>query len=379
MKPKAITKCRVCFHDRLKYVGGLGKIAVNNFTKKPDSGLKWPLELVYCPRCTLLQLKHDPPTNLYKDHYWYESAINPVIVKDLKEIASYAKGNYFVDIGANDGTLLSFVPKTINRIGIEPAKNLYNKLKQHCELAISDYWHGLKDIKADVITAIAMLYDLTDPNKFISDIKRSLADNGIFIAQLMTLHPMIENNDIGNICHEHIEYYSYKSLVTLYERNGLEIYKVETNSMNGGSYRIFARHYKKGSIEFNEQVYTLKDFKTFFQRAENSKRLLFWFLEEAKELGLKVVGYAASTKANTILQWYGITRKELPFITEVNMDKVGRYTVGSKIPIVNSTKYQKSDYLWVFPYGFIDSFRKKEKDYKGRFVVSMPEFRIYGS
>lgn len=717
MKPKAIKQCRVCSNKKLHYVGGLGKIAVNDFTKTPQNGLKWPLELVYCPQCTLLQLKHDPPSNLYKDHYWYESSINKVIVNDLKQIASYAKGKVFCDIGCNDGSLLSFVPKSMIRIGVEPAKNLWEKFTKHCDWPIGDYWSGLgREIKADVITAIAMMYDLTDPNQFISDVKKSLAKDGIFIAQLMTLHPMIENNDIGNIClvptqkvltqeglkeiqyikkgervishlghsreviktfknkfdgelikifpygynipvlltpehpvlcfnrnkktivsikakdiqitdilikpiyddhtndiriskefmkvvgyylsegfihyagekrnkinvnfsfgisqkekklaedcseciknlgytatfyqnkagnyivkaygqlardllnifgsgalnkdiplsiisslnkeraedllvsymkgdgywyrdknwrattisanlaykmslianrigytcainecaknpigyiqgrkvhrynewdilvntkpsnktnkiwiddeyqylkirkiekekykgdvynlevdvdntyltegfavhncHEHVEFYSYKSLVILYERNGLEIYKVETNNINGGSYRIFARHYKEGSIKFKEKEYTLKDFNGFFQKAEANKKILLGFLRDAKEGGQKVIGYSASTKANTLLQWYGITKKQVPFITEVNPHKIGKYTIGSKIPIIGGDKYKKADYLWVFPYGFLNNFIDKEVEWLqkgGRFVVSIPEFKI---
>ena len=93
-----------------------------------------------------------------------------------------------------------------------------------------------------------MFYDLEDPNKFIRDSVLALDDKGIFIAQLMCLKSMIEKNDIGNICHEHIEFYSLKSLKYLFEKNGLEIFKIEENDINGGSYRIFCRKFNKGSI-----------------------------------------------------------------------------------------------------------------------------------
>ena len=141
----------------------------------------------------------------------------------------------------------------------EPANNLEKDLKNNCDYQINDFWNKenyfkLGIDKAKVITAIGMFYDMEDPNQFINDAKEVLSEDGIFIAQLMTLKPMLENKDLGNICHEHLEYYTYKSLKYLFETNGLEIFKIEENKINGGSYRIFARHFLKGSIEFKENI-----------------------------------------------------------------------------------------------------------------------------
>ena len=113
----------------------------------------------------------------------------------------------------------------------------------------------------------------TDCNKFIKKVTEYLNSDGIFISQFQPLSPMVELNDVGNLCHEHLEFYSYKSLVYLFEKNNLEIFKVERNKMNGGSYRIFARHYKKGSIEFKEKEYSVRKLKEFFERIENNKEL----------------------------------------------------------------------------------------------------------
>src|SRR3990167_3826399 len=122
-----------------------------------------------------------------------------------------------------------------------------------------------------------MFYDSEDPNKFIRKIKNSLTDDGVFIAQLMTLKPMLDNNDVGNICHEHLEFYSYKSLKTLFERNGLEIFDVKENDINGGSYRLYARHYDKGSINYTEPA---PDYKAFFERLEENKFDNLAYIEE---------------------------------------------------------------------------------------------------
>lgn len=225
--------------------------------------------------------------------------------------------------------------------------------------------------KAKIITAIAMLYDLDEPNKFIKDIKKVLADDGIFISQLQTLAPMIELNDVGNICHEHVEYYSYKSLVYLFEQNGLEIYKVEKNKINGGSYRIFARHFKKGSIQYPEKEYGVKELKDFCNRIKkNKKKFVDWITKN--EIGEEIACYGASTKGNTILQYYGLVDFK---VVDINPNKKGKWLINSYSQIVDKIP-KGTKYLWVFPYGFIDYFKKKEKGYKGKWVTTIPEFKI---
>lgn len=381
-----IVACRVCHSNKLTKIGSLGNIAISNFTLKRTNGTKSPLELVYCNNCTLLQLAHNPGRHaIYEEHYWYESGLNPTIVKDLKSVVGDALNHVkpkthdrWLDIGANDGTLFSFVPKPFLKIGIDPAKNLKKKLKKHADIVIQDFFDKIELKKrCKVITAIAMFYDLPNPNLFTKKLKSSLATDGIAIIQLMTLTPMIENNDVGNICHEHIEYYSYKSLVTLFEQNGLEIFKVNTNNMNGGSYRLFIRHKIHGSIQFAEKQYSVSDLKDFFTRVEENKKKFLAFVQKCKTQKKRIVAYGASTKGNTIMQYYGLNAKTIPAVVDVNPEKFGRYLIASKIPIVSTIP--PCDYLWVLPYGFLTYFQKKEKEFQkngGRFVVCMPKVKI---
>ena len=238
--------CRVCDSEKVTPIFSLGNLYVSTFVKsKEDEVVRAPLELVLCQDCGLLQLKHTAPQELlYTRHYWYRSGINPVIHKDLKEITQVArkmvklgKEDIVLDIGANDGTLLKYYPKSLIRVGCEPASNLVSELSKVTPWVIDDFWSYdiwqkmFADKKAKVITAIGMFYDMEDPNQFIRDATRALDERGIFIAQLMCLRPMLEKNDLGNICHEHLEYYSYDSLKCLFERNGLEIFKVEENDI----------------------------------------------------------------------------------------------------------------------------------------------------
>jgi len=359
-----IKQCRICHNKKLITIGSLGNIAISDFTDTPQEGTKYPLTLVYCKKCTLLQLDRNVPRDLLYKNYWYQSGLNPEIVKDLKEIAQYCNVLTHIDVGSNDGTLLKYSIAKY-KIAVDPS-NIVPK----AGIWFNNYWEDIETNKADLITAIACLYDLPDPNKFIKNVKRHLTDHGLFISQFQPLEQMIELNDVGNICHEHSEYYSYKSLVRLFEQNGLEIFKVERNKMNGGSYRVFARHFKKGSIKFKEKEYGIKELKEFFKRIEFNKNKMLGFLKWAKLNEFKIVGFGASTKAATICQYYGISPR---YIVDVNPDKKNKFTIyGSKIvtgiPMATT-------FLWVFPYGFLDYFKKKEKGYKGAWVTTIPEFK----
>jgi len=286
-KSKKIKHCLLCKNKKLKNIFSLGNPFVSNFVNKKNisKGVRAPLTLVYCKKCTLIQLSHIASQDLiYKKFYWYKSGITKTMRDALKDIfdkslryVSLSKNDVVLDIGANDGTLLKYYKqKKIKTIGCEPASNLKKELKKNCHYVLDDFWskkklqiildkNNLK--KPKIITAIGMFYDLEEPNKFIKDASSALDDNGIFIAQLMCLKSMIDKNDLGNICHEHIEFYSLKSLKYLFENNGFEIFKIEENEINGGSYRIFCRKFKKGSIMLKEPN-ILNSINKFVKRAK---------------------------------------------------------------------------------------------------------------
>lgn len=388
--------CRVCDSKKLSSVFSLGNLYVSTFVKnKKDKAIKAPLEFVFCDNCALFQLKHTAPQELlYSRHYWYRSGLNPIISNDLKKITQIGqklvklkKGDLVLDIGANDGTLLKYYPKNLIRVGCEPASNLIKKLRKVTPYVIYDFWNydiwkkqfGQK--KAKIITAIGMFYDMEDPSQFIRDARKVLDEKGIFIAQLMCLRPMLEKNDIGNICHEHLEYYSFESLKYLFEKNGLEIFKIEENDINGGSYRIFAKHYRKGSIDFSEKL-TKKDYQGFYKRIKENKKTCVDFIKKEAKKGKKVYVYGASTKGNTILQYYGLDNKVIKAAADKDPKKWGKYTVGTNILIINEAKARKeADYFLVLPWAFFETFYKREKKWLkegGKFIVPLPNFRVVG-
>ena len=310
MEIKPIQKCRVCGSTDLDRLFSLGDLYISTFVEKPGGNIgKAPLTLLWCNNCSLVQLEHTAPQELmYSKHYWYRSGLNKVIINDLKEISEVAakmtslkEGDLVLDIGANDGTLLSFYPKSCIKVGCEPATNLIEQLRKHADICLDDFWEYSKyeqifgGKKAKVITAIGMFYDMEDPNQFIRDSTKALDKDGVFIAQLMTSKPMLNQNDLGNICHEHIEYYSYQSLRYLFEKNGLEIFRVEENSINGGSYRLFARHYQKGSVEYPESI-TKERYMEFAKKIEKNKEDFLRFIE--KTLKEVVLGTSSTAEGD---------------------------------------------------------------------------------
>ena len=399
-RTKKITKCRLCHNKKLTQIYNFGNHYVSNFVQKKNikKGVKAPLNLVYCKNCQLLQLEHSAPQELmYKKFYWYRSGVTntmKVALKDIflniKKMSIMKKGDTILDIGANDGTLLKyFKNEGFTTIGCEPAKNLTKELMRNSKFVINNFWDFkyLNNIlkknklkKPKVITAIGMFYDLEDPSKFISDAAKSLDNNGVFIAQLMCLDSMIKKNDLGNICHEHLEFYSYPSLKYLFEKNGLKIMKIEENEINGGSYRIFCKKNIKKSITYKENT-SLKDIMRFIKRVKKNKKACINFLKRSKIDKKKVFIYGASTKGNTLLQYYGINSKIIPYASERSPEKWGKYTINTGLKIISEQDAREinPDYFFVMPYAFIKEFIEREKKWikgGGKFILPYPNFKI---
>jgi len=293
-----INKCRLCGNKKLSNVYNFGNFFVSNFVSKQNikKGIKAPLNFVYCKNCKLLQLSHSAPQEImYKRYYWYRSGVTSTMKHALKDIYRSAekmkflkKNDVVLDIGANDGTMLSYFKKKYRTVGIEPAKNLQKNLKKNCDFAVNDFWNissfqklssKYKINKPKLITAIGMFYDLEDPCKFIRDAFNALDDEGIFIAQLMCLKSMLVKNDLGNVCHEHLEFYTFDSLKYLFEKNGFKIIKIEENKINGGSYRIFCSKSAKKSISFKENT-SLKRIKKFISDVNKTRKNFLNFFEK---------------------------------------------------------------------------------------------------
>ena len=412
MTYKTITDCRACGSGELIPLFSIGEQYVNDFVDQENvlAGHVCPIELVLCPRCSLVQAKHTAPQDfMYTRHYWYRSGVTRTMRDALRDVAEQAgrliglrEGDVVLDIGSNDGTLLRCYPDDAFKVGVEPASNMVEEGSQGVDCFIGDFWShdvlvehlGREFPGAKVITALGMFYDLEDPNRFIGDVAKALHPEGIFVAQLMCLRNMVDSMDVGNLSHEHLEFYSLRSLRFLYDRHGLEIVDVERNEVNGGSYRIFAR--LKGSsvepfpgaerrVELAEvQDEGLDDpvfFRRWFSMVEENKRRVVEFIKDAVADGIRVWVYGASTKGNVLLQYYGLDRTIIGGASERSPEKWGKFTIGTGIPIFSEDHARKvaPDYFLVLPYAFVDEFVEREsawRDKGGRFIVPLPHLKI---
>ena len=394
------TTCRVC-GGSLTSVFNLGDVYVSTFVDTADSDApKVPLELVLCNSCLLVQLKDTVDGSVMYSDYWYKSGLNKSMVSALGDVVhnaiertnALALNDLVLDIGANDGTLLRFYPGHLTRVGFEPS-NLYALGEGPDVTIIHDYFNKeaferqFPGRYAKIITAIAMFYDLEDPHTFVEDLRECLDKDGVIVIQLMDLLSMLRTNDFPNLCHEHLEYYSLANLVWLFAVHSLQIFDVEYNTVNGGSLRIYVRHEGNDAplptvnLALTLESMIIGNVKTSLNRfarfSEMSKNAVCNFIRDAQSRGSKVAVMGASTKGNTILQYYGLTGKDIDHAGEINADKYGKLTIGSNIPIISDSDSlaKNPEYYLILPWGFTESFIRRYNDYLragGQFIVPLP-------
>lgn len=406
--------CRIS-GDKLKEAFSLGELYVSNFVPLNDFNehQKYEMKLMFSEKSKLLQLKKTVDKKIMYEKYWYRSGTNETMKNALKNVVESSikkikiqDNDIFLDIASNDGTLLSFVPKNLIRIGIDPADNTFrDSAIKHSDVIIQDYFskdayknckYGYK--KAKIITTIAMFYDIDDPSKFLKDIYEILDDEGLFIIQMSYTPLMINQLAFDNICHEHVCYYSLTSIDFLLRQNNFKIVDCELNDINGGSFRIYIRKNISNDNLFSSYPYrdvskvridsilnyeeknnfnTINKYIDFFKSICELKEKTVKYIFEKKHK--KIWGYGASTKGNTLLQWYGLDNTIISGIAEKSQFKFGLKTVGTNIPIYSEEVMRKEnpDYLLILPWHFIYEFEQREKAYLdngGKFIVPCPIF-----
>lgn len=404
MNNKSIKKCRSCSFSKLVDILSLGEQYLSDFSKKDYKPDKSPLDLVLCRGCNLLQLKNTVSSKLlYTERYGYKSGINNTMREELKQVVDKVQKKIssnekitVLDIGANDGTLLSYYPKSFFKIAIEPIKKFANECKEYADVVINDFF-SFKSYrfkvkkKADIITAISCFYDIGNPNDFVRDVKKILRKDGIFAIQQNYLVGMLMNNAFDNIVHEHLEYYSLLSLENLLSRHGLEIFHVEESAINGGSFITFISHKEIRSIQesvFRWREYEkalklgqVKIYKDFAKRVKKNSKDIFNLIKKLVNDGKTVYAYGASTRGNTLLQFYNLNNKLIKAAVERNSEKWGKRIMSLDIPIISEqqARREKPDYMLVLPWFFKEEFLEREKSYLkngGHFIFPLPKIEV---
>jgi NDP-4-keto-2,6-dideoxyhexose 3-C-methyltransferase len=409
---KEIKACRICGNTNLTTVINLGNQYLTGVfpTKREQTITSGPLVLVKCHDsgggdvCGLLQLDHSYNLDeLYGNNYGYRSGLNKSMVdhlhRKIQRILSMVplqKDDLIIDIGSNDSTSLQAYPAgEYQLVGIDPIGTKYKEFyPSHINLIPDFFSSGIiranfGEQRAKVITSFSMFYDLEQPFKFMQEVFDILFDDGIWVFEQSYMPTMLETRSFDTICQEHLEYYGLSQIKWMADRVGFRIIDVELNDINGGSFSVTAA--KQNSPynlaenlddlleqEHKRGLATLRPYREFAEQIRLVKDDLLKFLHRAKQDGKTVIGLGASTKGNVILQYCGITEQDLSCIGDVNPDKFGCWTPGTKIPIVSEGEVlaKNPDYLLVLPWHFKNFFLSCNHLRGRNLVFPLPKLEI---
>jgi len=409
--------CRVCGSVALTPVIDLGyQYLQGSFIKigkENPSTRKISTSLVRCDpmrdeaACGLLQMEYTIPPEVLYSAYWYRSGINSTmrnhlqgIVEETMKMTDYKEPTTVLDIGCNDGTLLDFYPTNFTRFGIDPS-DIAKEIKAPVNV-IQGFFPSEELVSRthgktfDIITSIAVYYDLEDPITFTNGIKKILSPEGIWVFEMSYMPTMLKNVSYDTICHEHIEYYSLAVIEYILRQAGMKVINVLHNDINGGSLRCQATHidnfiYDQDKFqrdiktirqeEFNLELDTDKPYRAFQDRINIHKEELTLLLKKLKKEGKKIHVYGASTKGNTILQWCEIDHRIVDYAADRNPEKYGAMTLGTNIPIISEeeSRSMNPDYYLVLPWHFKKEFLEREHEILERgigFIFPLPKLEI---
>jgi hypothetical protein len=405
----------------MKKILEIGSHYVSDFIKSDtdyDGKNKYSLDLQIEEVTGAVRLIEDAPNETMWGKYWYRSGINATMTKELGNIVNeicsrikYKKDDVWLDIACNDGTMMRQIPNEFIKLGIDPCDDTFYNESSKYGTVIQDYFSydayqktGYGDKKAKVITTIAMFYDLSDPHPFINDINEILADDGVWVLQLSYTPLMVKQLAFDNICHEHRYYYSLKTIKNLFAKHNLKVVDCELNDVNGGSFRVYVQkdnapitsfgtsplrdvcQFRMESILSLEEKFDVESpevWEQFQKDIDALKEQTVAFIKEEVAKGKTFYGYGASTKGNTLLQYFGLDSSLISAMVERSPYKFGLKTIGTNIPIISEEEMRQSppDYMLVLPWHFINEFVSREQDYLnngGQFIVPCPRFEIIG-
>jgi SAM-dependent methyltransferase len=398
----------------------LGNHYVSDFIKEDsemEGRTKYSLDLYLDEDLGAPRLMNIAPAHTMWGKYWYRSAINTSMTIELqgivKEITSRVKlkdDDIWLDIACNDGTLLKAVPDNLNKVGIDPCDESFYAESSKVATVVQDFFSKdawsktpFADKKAKVITCIAMFYDLDNPHPFVQDLYDILDDDGVAVLQMSYTPLMMNQLAFDNICHEHVYYYDLKSINKLFSQHGFRVVDCSVNDTNGGSFRIYFQKETALVTSFGTsplrdvcdyRVETILNYETnvvdissaaawddFKLRLDTLKNNVNSFINTAKAEGKTVYGYGASTKGNTLLQYFGLDGSHITAIAERSPYKFGYKTIGTNIPIISEEEMRDAnpDYALVLPWHFISEFQTRERAFLeagGSFIVPCPVFEI---
>ena len=369
----------------------------------------YPLHVYVCEHCFLVQLEeYVSPESIFTE-YAYFSSYSDTWLQHAKEYTQMIVERFrlsgqsqVVEIASNDGYLLQyFVEKDIPAFGIEPAKNVSKvAIEKGIQTVVEFFGTRMarelaKEGKhADLLIGNNVLAQVPDLNDFVKGMKILLKSQGVITMEFPHLMRLIEKNQFDTIYHEHFSYFSFISVEKIFASHGLTIFDVEELPTHGGSLRIYARHEEDTSKTISQRAIELRareekakfnqlgPYFTFAEKVKDTKRKLLEFLISSKREGKSIAGYGAPGKGNTLLNYCGIRTDFIDYTVDRNPYKQGKFLPGTHIPIFNPEKIRQTrpDYLLILPWNFKDEIMEQMsyiREWGGRFVVPIPEVRVY--
>lgn len=408
MKKTSSFKCRLCDSQKYSEILNLGDMSLTGvFLKEGDKVPKSQLALFFCENCSLVQLSETYDKNeMFGNFYMYRSSITDTMKNHFNEIVDISKtwledlnGTNALEIASNDGTLINMLNKyDLKTTAIDPSAEQYfynypDETDVYVDFFDKDFNNKFEiKSKFDLIISLAVLYDVDNPVSFAKTIYNNLDDNGIWITEQTSSLTLLDTNAYDSICHEHLTYLSYKTLNKICQLAGLRIIDVYKNDINGKSFVLVitknanSHEPNIGNIkkyvdyENSYRPDSLKKWEMFEDFVINHKTDLKKIIEDLKIEG-PVFGYGASTKGNVLLQYLGITKKDLPYILERDEKKYGLETPGSQIPIISEKEGKDYDPvgLIVFPWHFKKEIINREKEFLkngGKLIFPLPTIEV---
>ena len=402
--------CRVCGSTKLtKYLDlGLMPLANNlEFTAtRAKEKERFPLQVMFCEECALSQLSVVIDPEKMFSYYTYRSSVNGGYVKHCKDMALQLKDklklnekSFMIDVAGNDGALLRQFKDTIGLkvLNVDPATNLVAIAESFGIESVADFWgtelakgvlktHG----KADLITATNVFAHVDNVKDFILSAKILLNEKGILALEFPYLVDFIENFEFDTVYFEHLSYFSVRPLQKLCELTGMKIVSVEKQNIHGGTVRVSIAH-QDSRIEVEKSVHEFVShelelgyakIEKYTAWATSVKSVIHDFalkVLDLKRKGYKVAAFAASAKGNTLLNSAAMNTDIISYIADETPEKIGKYSPGTGIPIVNKQQLVKDtpDYLIILSWNFKDEIIEKlNKIYKGKYIIPIPEFTV---
>src|SRR3990167_3354295 len=392
MNYKLVRNCRICDSKLTKLFSISPQYIASTFVKNNKPTTKIPMTPMLCQKCGLVQLKETVNPELLYKNYFYRSNVSDTMKLDLQNVVDevqkqakgfpYSVGNRVLDIGCNDGLMLTMFNGAIV-VGIDPATNI--KPVRNDLNIITDYFPSRKiEGDFDIITCTACFYDFPEPNMAVQEMKRLLDEDGVICIQVSYLYDTIKDMNFYDFVHEHLEYYSLETLMYLMNKNGLEVFDASTNFVNGGSLRIMICHKGARKQSANLEYLLLKErlmrlrskktYKIFSDLIKAAAKKVSDYIRSQKGL---VIALGASTKGNVLLHLCGLTKKDIPYISERATHKIGLRNLGLDMKLISEEEARKKKpvCMFVIPWNFKAEIVEREKEYikqGGKLLFIMP-------